>query len=269
MRTFLKYFYRYRSSALALIVANVLPLVGVLLWRWDAFEIVALYWTENVIIGVINVFKMITSAPQLAKIDWDRGFTPEEMTALKGTLGLPAGASEKEFELDQIQAALRKAGRVDEHFSLPSGMRQLSSILAFAFLYGWFCLLHGIFVFTIFGQEEVIGNPIEALVGLSERVYQQFLLPFLALAASHLYSFFVNYLGRDEYRRTTVGGLILQPFGRVVLLHLAIILAGFLVVALGSPVPLLILLVIGKAALDLMFHLRQREQNAIEPALGI
>src|SRR5882724_7957891 len=48
----------YKTSAYALIAANALPLFGVLFLGWDTFSIVALYWTENVIIGAINVLKM-------------------------------------------------------------------------------------------------------------------------------------------------------------------------------------------------------------------
>ena len=46
-------FSQFKPSAWALIAANVLPLLGVLFWDWDAFAIVALYWVENVVIGVL------------------------------------------------------------------------------------------------------------------------------------------------------------------------------------------------------------------------
>ena len=48
-----------RPSSRVLILANLIPLAGVLLFRWDILAILLLYWTESVIIGVINVFKMI------------------------------------------------------------------------------------------------------------------------------------------------------------------------------------------------------------------
>ena len=47
-----------RFSVFALIAANVLPIVGVLLWGWDAGALVFLYWTENVVIGFYNILKM-------------------------------------------------------------------------------------------------------------------------------------------------------------------------------------------------------------------
>ncbi len=262
MRAFWKYFAQYRSSALALIIANVVPLLGVLFWNWDAFEIVVLYWAENIVIGAINVLKMITCAPQPAKIDWERWFTPGEITALKQASGLATRATGGDDELAQIKAAIEKAGKADEKVSLPGGTGQLRSVVIFALFYGWFCLIHGVFVFAMFGHEDVIGSPIESFVRLSNSVYQAFFWPVMALAASHFYSFVVNYLGRGEHRRVTVGTLIFQPFSRVVLLQITLIIAAWFFVLVGSPLPLLVLLVIGKTALDLLFHLRERARNA-------
>jgi hypothetical protein len=268
MRALVQTFRRFKASAVTLIVANLVPLIGVLFWDWDAFEIVALYWTENVVIGLINVLKMITCASQPAMINWDRVFTPAEMAALENTLGIPPSSPEDSSQLEKIQAAMEKAHKPDVKFSLPGGIRQPHEILQFVLFYGGACLLHGMIVLTVFGHQNVMGEPIKAVVGLSKSAYQQFLLPVLALAASHLYSFFVNYLARGEYRRVTVGSLLVHPYGRVVVLHLAILFAGFIAATLGSPLPFLVLLVIGKTALDLMFHLREREQNAAEPAVG-
>ena len=53
--------YRVGSSpvALAILIAvNALPLVGVLLWGWNLWSILILYWLENGIVGLLNVGKM-------------------------------------------------------------------------------------------------------------------------------------------------------------------------------------------------------------------
>jgi hypothetical protein len=85
----------------------------------------------------------------------------------------------------------------------------------------------------------------------------------LALAASHLWSFFVNYIGRGEYRRSVVLVLMAQPYARIVVLHVAILLGGFVSMAFGSNIGILMLLIIGNTLLDLSLHLRQRINNDV------
>jgi hypothetical protein len=53
--------YRVGSSygaVIALIVANAVPLIGVLLLGWSVWNILVIYWLENGIVGVYNVLKM-------------------------------------------------------------------------------------------------------------------------------------------------------------------------------------------------------------------
>ena len=53
-----------------------------------------------------------------------------------------------------------------------------------------------------------------------------------------------------------------QPYARIVILHIAILIGGFIAMALDSNVFVLLLLVIGKTLLDLSLHLAQRAANA-------
>ncbi|MFK7793826.1 MAG: DUF6498-containing protein [Gammaproteobacteria bacterium] len=48
------------SSSLALIVGNLVPIIGVLFFEWQLFPLILLYWLENVVIGVFNAIKMLT-----------------------------------------------------------------------------------------------------------------------------------------------------------------------------------------------------------------
>lgn len=53
--------YRVGSSfgaVAALIVANAIPLIGVVFLGWSVWNILVIYWLENGIVGVINVLKM-------------------------------------------------------------------------------------------------------------------------------------------------------------------------------------------------------------------
>jgi hypothetical protein len=50
-----------KPSVIALILANLVPIAGVLVLDWHVFDVVILYWAENVVIGVVNVLRMIVS----------------------------------------------------------------------------------------------------------------------------------------------------------------------------------------------------------------
>jgi len=52
-----------RPSVIALVAANLVPLVGVFLFHWEVFPLLFLFWMENVVVGVSNVLKMLFAAP--------------------------------------------------------------------------------------------------------------------------------------------------------------------------------------------------------------
>jgi hypothetical protein len=105
--------YRVGSSAgaiVALVVANLIPLFGVLFLGWSVWNILVIYWLENGIVGVINVLKMSAA-------------TGEEATGLPAALtinGQPA-----------------------------SSMSKVGLIPFFIVHYGIFWFVHGIFVLTL------------------------------------------------------------------------------------------------------------------------
>lgn len=52
--------YRFDLPQLALLLANLLPLFGVLWLDWDVGAVVVLYWAENLITGAYTVLRMFT-----------------------------------------------------------------------------------------------------------------------------------------------------------------------------------------------------------------
>ncbi len=44
----------------ALVAVNLLPLAGVLFFNWSVYEVLLLYWSENIIIGVFNLARFWT-----------------------------------------------------------------------------------------------------------------------------------------------------------------------------------------------------------------
>ena len=84
----------------------------------------------------------------------------------------------------------------------------------------------------------------------------------LTLFASHLVSFFVNYVGKKEYHDMTPQVVMIQPYKRVVMMHITVLFGGIVVSALGSPVVALVILVLMKIALDLFAH---KKEHAVDP----
>lgn len=56
-------FFASRPAAVAgIVLANLVPVFGVLFLGWDAGQILLLYWAENVILGVLTLPRLIASA---------------------------------------------------------------------------------------------------------------------------------------------------------------------------------------------------------------
>jgi len=84
------------------------------------------------------------------------------------------------------------------------------------------------------------------------------LWPALAvLFISHGVSFFTNYLGRREYLGTDLKTQMGEPYKRIIVMHLTIILGGFLTMLLRTPVAALLLLIALKTATDLYAHRKE------------
>lgn len=50
-------------SLVALVLANAVPLLGVVFLGWTVFPLVLLYWLENVVVGGFNVAKLLLAQP--------------------------------------------------------------------------------------------------------------------------------------------------------------------------------------------------------------
>lgn len=123
--------------------------------------------------------------------------------------------------------------------------------------YGFFTLVHGELVLDLFGGGLGRGHfgpgPLLTAVDRTGIWYGV-----LFIILSHGFSFVHNYLGRGEYRRAGLNQLMAQPYSRVVVLHITILVGGFLVQLAGAPMPALLLLVALKTAIDLRAHLAER-----------
>ena len=201
----------YSPSSLVLIIANLLPLYGVLILGWPVFPLLLLFWLENVVIGLLNALRMLLVDP--------------------GDIALWAA--------------------------------KLFMVPFFCFHYGMFTAVHGVLVISLFGGKAYrhLDHGMWPIEGAWHAIADFDLSwAFAALVASHVFSFVWNYLGHGEYRRTGLAVLMQQPYRRVIVLHLTIIIGGGITMALGSPLWALLLLIALKIGFDLKAHVREHRK---------
>ncbi len=120
--------------------------------------------------------------------------------------------------------------------------------------FGAFMAVHFLFVYELFVARDTGPNSTLADVG-------QFLFSLwpalLALTLSHGLSFFYNFLGRGEYRTRSFRDQMAEPYGRIMIMHVTLLVGGGLTLLLGSPVAALLLLVALKIGADITAHRQQ------------
>jgi hypothetical protein len=290
-------------SAILLVAANLIPVVGVVFFGWSLWTILVLYWVENGIVGFWNVPKLLLAQGSMLP----RVVPPiPDDAALAATNWDPARAASLRAAWEQARQAQQRA--LDVAASGPSarsdslarvrvfgqpvggGAGRIALAIFFLMHYGMFWFVHGIFIFllpTFFGGSSGLGGlgpgggecvpgdltmdpngipiPLDAAScggGLGEILWSSVIIGAVALFLSHGASFLLNYIGRGEYLAKSAMSQMGAPYGRVVILHLTIILGTFVVVTLGTPIGALLVLVVLKTAFDLALHLRERRAAA-------
>ncbi len=186
------------ESAIALVLANAVPLLGVLFFGWDLGEIMVLYWVESGVIAFYTVLKI----------------------AIVGKLG-----------------ALVAAPFFVGHFG--------------GFMAGHFLLIYGLFLRGITG-----GWAPGAAAELSA-IFNPIWTSIAALFVSHGISFYTNFLGKREYEGATVSGLMTSPYSRIMVMHVTLIVGGWIILLMGMPTGALVILLLLKTAVDLQAHRKE------------
>lgn len=143
----------------------------------------------------------------------------------------------------------------------------------FCIHYGMFCLVHGVFVFALFGPpgmaDQVIGNgPFPDPVRVGAVAAEAGLLPALgAILAIHGWRYFIDFLRRGGADAALARKEMSAPYGRIVVLHVVLLFGGWIVIALGQPLAALGLLVLLKLGLDLGIHARTASELP-QPSAG-
>lgn len=181
-----------------LILANLAPLFGTLYWGWSVASVLVIYWAEGVIIGVLNIPRILAT----------RG-----------------GTGEKVF-----------------------------TSVFFTVHYGGFAAAHGFFLSQLFGAKAEMNA---LLIGGA------LFWTALSFAASHLVSTIIR-IARGEFADNKPNEQMGQPYGRVMVMHMVVILGGLAVQAVGSPMGALLLLIAFKIIFDLKAHIREGKNASAE-----
>lgn len=137
-------------------------------------------------------------------------------------------------------------------FGLGSLFGSLFLIGFFTFHYGLFCMVHGSIMFEMFydGQIDVMDNPL-MLIEYAFSSSQAAFLPALAGLCFAVLLDTLHRLYKDRIEGRLPPAIMFTPYGRIVVLHLTILLGGLLAMSLGSPLWALAFLVVLKILYEL------------------
>jgi hypothetical protein len=134
----------------------------------------------------------------------------------------------------------------------------------FFFHYGMFCFVHGVFL-RLFAGGEGGGDNLEpvSLIRWALGTAPEMLWFVAAIAAVSALYYVFDFLARGDYRTSNPQLEMFSPYGRIVTLHIAIILGAGVAFTLSEPLAGVLLLILIRVAFGFLQTLqRRRERDA-------
>lgn len=122
--------------------------------------------------------------------------------------------------------------------------------------YGLFWAVHGLFVVVFYPAEFPTLQP----AGLSAVVVAA-----IGLIVYHAVSYRVNYIEGGEYERNGPVTLMVEPYSRVFVLHVTIVIGAIPISWFGAPAGAVAVMVLVKTIFDYMAHKREHERARSRP----
>jgi hypothetical protein len=246
----------------ALVVANAVPLLGVLQFGWDLATLVAVYWVENGVVGIYAVGRILTAgnvgALAFAATTPGAASGAADAAAAGAASDMGAAPPPSPAYATAVPPGPPPPPPDPSPVMLSPAIAKLFMVPFFCVHYGLFWVVHGIFVWTALPALFAMAS---GGVG-SGPDGQVVLFAFFFMLASHGVSFVVNWLLGGEYRTSNPAAEMGAPYVRVVILHLTIIFGAFAVALLGQPIGALVVMVLLKTGVDLAAHLGERARAA-------
>lgn len=133
----------------------------------------------------------------------------------------------------------------------------------FFFHYGMFCFVHGIFVRVFAGGDD--GGEFEpiSLIQWALGTAPEMFGFVAAIAGVSLLYYVFDFLGRGEYKTSNPQVEMFSPYGRIVTLHIAIILGAGVAFSLNEPLTGVLLLIFIRVVFGIvMTVMRRRKRDA-------
>ena len=207
-------------------IANLVAIPGIFYLGWQPVLLIFVYWAENIIIGIINILKMVVT-------------------------GIFGNSQNRIIEL--LQTIFHSA-----FFTVHYG--------GFCFGHVFFLLTFFLPSYlsepSIF--DKLLEDPL-GLIDILFANYSFFhpMNGVIILFLGHLLSFLENFIGNKEYLNTSVNDLMLSPYSRIMLLHITIILGGFFMVSQSNAgFAVIIIMAVLKTIFDLRAHINEHEINS-------
>lgn len=202
------------------LTVDLLPIWAIFQFGWGATPLVALYWLENLVIGLFAAARM--AAGGLTQLG-------------KGSI---------------------------------SGAGVFFLVPFFIVHYGAFCFGHGIFIASFASPEIGFPDPAE-LVGWALTTGPHIAWFLAAIFAANLAVFLIHFIGRGEIARANVAAEMAAPYGRIVTLHLAIILGAMFAFNSDEPLMGVLLLILIRVAFGIILAVRLRIKRDAQLAEGV
>lgn len=210
---------------LLIVAANSVPAAGVIFLNWNPYMILLIYWGESLIIGILNLLKMMISGTVQ-----NRRFSPE---------------------------GFARAAGLSVFFTFHYGM--------FMFVHCIFLLLFMSMAevtgspgssFTI-DPFSIAESFIPERLTLFDFVNSE-ISAISALLISHISSFYTYFIKTGEYNSTEASDYMMRPYKRIIIMQVTIIFGAFALFISGFKSAVFVIIWIGlKIITDLKMHISE------------
>lgn len=119
--------------------------------------------------------------------------------------------------------------------------------------YGGFMFGHAMFIFVLFFKNQLVGGPVELVSSMLSNIISLngFVAAFIALFVSHGYGFFAYFIRDKIYLDHEPQDFMIRPYGRIVVMHITIIIGGMIAMIMKWNLGLIIVWVALKMIVDI------------------